>query len=530
LNILSVDIGTYSVKIIEAFVEKKKVTVLNSTQIIVDDYRKEHKIDGDLYKVQFQIIKDYVGNIEANARVIFQAPNEILTSRFITIPVKNKKKAELMLPFQLEEDIPYGLDEAHIGAHTEVVGKVTEASVAICRKDLFDEFYSKINEFKLIPHFLTFEASVYADYVIKQNITVPTCILDIGHTTTKAYFFHEGKLALVNSSYISGNNINEAIEKSYQVSATEAADYKHKNAFFLTPNQYEDVDESQKQFAALMHTVMEPLVNEFKRWDIGFRLKYGNKISNLLITGGTSNIKNINNYLAQYLEVRVQRLDSFVDGENLGLADTHLKGSLNYAHIQANAARGKSKIINMLTGDYAQVATDDLPLHSMSFIGLRLGSVFAILMLFLGLEMWLLMSERNDYDKKIKAKYLKNPVLELSGADRRNFSRGRFEKVFRKLKRRRKFIEQEIKTIQAASKINAIFPLVRLSSLAASFNKTQLIKFESDEAGYVKAEFNSKDVQQLRTLESSLKNSEFKNVLVDVNELKKSLRVEFATE
>ncbi len=516
-------------KFVESFIEKKKSTLLNASEVMINDYRRSQKSNDSVVDIQLKIIKDYVDGLDNNVRIIFQVPYEMVTSRFITIPVKNKKKAELMIPFQLEEDIPYSLTDTHIGSSLTTVGNVTEAAIAITKKDLFDEFYNKIKNHRVMPYILTYEASVFAEFINREKLTVPTCILDIGHETTKAYFFHEGKLCTVNNTYIAGINIDDAISKHYKIKSSEASAYKHKNAYLLTPSQYEDVNEVQKEFALLMHSIFNPLINEFKRWEIGYRIKYGNKISNVYITGGTSNIKNMINYLSQYLEVRVQYLDSFANMDNLSavITDSKQKQVLNMANIMAFSGRGKSQLINMLSGEYAQVATDDLPLHSMTFTAIRMAALCSIIFFFLLIEMLTLNTEIKEMDDRIGQNFLKNPVLELTPGDRRTYQKNP-DRIFKKLERKRKFVEQEIKTIQAASKINAVYPLVKLSSLVGPATETQLTTFESDEAGYVKASFTSADVKQLRILEGSFNNSEFKNVLTDLNEMKKTLNVEFS--
>ncbi len=527
MNILSIDLGSYSVKFQESFIEKKKTTVLNCVEVVIEDFLNANQDlnSAALSQVHISIISEYLSKLENSARVIFQLPFEMVTSRFIDIPIKNKKKAELMLPFQLEEDIPYTLAETHIAYHLQVAKNHTEASIAVSQKEHFEDYFNSLKSKNIIPYILTFEASAYSHFIYKEAISVPTCILDIGHSLTKAYFFNEGELVAVNSSYVAGQTVDEAIINHYQIPYHEALQYKHKSCYLLTKGQYEDVTEEQKDFALLMHDVFSQLVAHFKRWEIGYRIKHGNKIANVLITGGSSNIKNITNYLAQALDIRVQKLDSFQKNSITSIGESE-KLRFNLSQMMAVGTRGKSKLINFLTGEYAQASSDDLPLNSIVFMGVRMSFVTMLLLLFLGIEYFKLNSEVKDLDIRIGQNFLKNPVLELTPRDRRNYQ-SQPDIVFDKLKRKRKFISQEIKTIQAASKINAVYPLVKLSNIAGIYTKTELISIESDESGFVKAVFTGEDVKDLRQIEASVKNSEFSNILTDLNELKKILRLEF---
>ncbi|MBL7666175.1 MAG: pilus assembly protein PilM [Bacteriovoracaceae bacterium] len=527
MNILAIDIGSYSVKFVEAFVEKKKTTILSSSEIVLDQYRQKNTTVVEQQELQFEIIKEYLAKISANVRIVFQVPFELVTNRFLVIPVKNKRKAEQMIPFQLEEDIPYPLSESHYASYLIPMNKSTDAFISIINKKAFDELHQRLNKQQLLPSILTYEATAFAAYVEKNNLTGPLCFMDMGHSLTKAYFFNEGKLVFINSSYVGGKDINEFIVKNYGISLEEVIAYKHRNCFLLTENQYSDVNESQKEFALLMHQVFSTLINDFKKWDIGFRIAYGARLNNVFITGGTSQIKGVTHYLTMYLDTRVQKFNPYSEVDNLAEASPESMAKYSVANLMARAARGKTKLINFLTGNYSHVTTDEFPIHSLSFIGSRMLYLSMVLLAFLGIEMFMLQSKITDLDKRIQNNYLKNPVLEFSPKDRRSFN-VEPEKIFTKLKRKQKFIEQEIKTIQSAAKINSIAPLIKLSNIVGSTNEAALVSFDSDETGYVKGTFTAEEIEPLKALDSILKGHNFSGLNTNLNELKKQFTFEFS--
>jgi general secretion pathway protein L len=529
LNILSIDVGSYSIKFLEAFVEKKRVTILNTFEVIISEYRKGHPEITELYDVQASAIRDYVDKLEGTFRIVFQAPSSIVTARFLTVPVKNKKKAEMMVPFQLEEDIPFSLSEAHIASNLSVEGKVTRGLVSIINKETFNEYYNTLNSNKIVPYILTYEASAFSDFIHREQIMGPICIMDIGHTMTKAYFFHDGELVSINTSYVAGSDIDEAIVKHYGISQEEAVTYKHRNCFFLTENQYKEVNDDQKEFGFMMHDVFSPLINEYRRWELGYRVNYASKVNQVFICGGVSNIKNITNYLTLYLDTRVSRLDVFQKIDNLAIDSMQEKARFTLSQLMATASRGKSKLINLLTGDFVQIVADELPLHSITFIASRLAAVTCMLLMLLGVETLVLKQEYSDLNKKIVNNYLKADYLELSRKDRRTFKR-KPESLIKKLKGRKKRVSQEVKTIQAASRIDSISPLVKLSNTVGSFKEVTMLTFDSDETGFVKGELEAEDIKYLNSLDASLKNAGFKDYYSNLNETKKTLTIEFNYE
>jgi Tfp pilus assembly PilM family ATPase len=143
----------------------------------------------------------------------------------------------------------------------------------------------------------------------------------MGHRTTRAYLFYNSRLLATHVSYVGGQEVNEMIAQSYKIDIDEAIVYKHQNAFLLTSNQYDEVEPAQKEFAASMDRVFSPLLNDFTRWKVGFKVNFNLSIGNVYLCGGTSNIKNISNYLSEKLEAKVALLETFdkVEAEKIDL-------------------------------------------------------------------------------------------------------------------------------------------------------------------------------------------------------------------
>src|SRR5690606_6507160 len=113
MHILAIDIGSYSVKYISSNVDRRKVSHQEMSEIVLRDFMADNP-EQTLEEAQMLIVQDIIDTIaRQDTRIIFQASPQIMTTRFLTLPVKSKKKADLMLPFQLEEDIPYSLSDIH---------------------------------------------------------------------------------------------------------------------------------------------------------------------------------------------------------------------------------------------------------------------------------------------------------------------------------------------------------------------------------------------------------------------------------
>lgn len=520
MHLVSIDIGSYSIKFLHSYVEKKKIThqswrenVTNNyeTGIVVSDERK------------LQIVKEFLDTMPQDARIIFQCPNKLLTTRFLTLPVKQRKKAELMVPFQLEEDIPFPLSETHYSFKVQTLKNNSKSLVSICKKDEFAEYFEHIKKFDLMPQALTSEVSLVENFFSNPSIDLATtfCLLDIGHDLTKAYFFVNREVVSTHTCYVAGKKVDEQISAAYHISLDEAAIYKHQNSFFLTTNQHQTANDDQKLFADMMEKLFNTFLNDFRRWELGFRVSHGYKVGKIYLTGGSSNIKNFENFLTEKTGIVTEKLDTFLytNSEKID-KDIKLHAKFNLSNMMAFGFQKKSKLINFLTGQYSLSGKNDIPVHSISFIATRIAMVTAVLLVSLLIERVFV----NKDIKKINSKLtniVKNPTLKINGSERRMVTK-RPSRVLMSMKRKKRAITQEIKTIQSSIKINAFLPLKKISEKLVGLN-VEIIQFDAESSGDFTVMFKAEHDKDLKKLEDVLNMSNFRNTSIRRNKKTKTL-------
>ncbi len=504
MHVLSIDAGTYSVKYFSSFVDKRKVSHVDMSEIIIRDYMTDHP-EISLLEAQIRIIEEVIANTaRSDSKVIFQADNELITTRFLTLPTKSKKQAERMLPFQLEEDIPYPLSEMHYAYRMEKQKTQHTALIELVRESVFETYFNVLNERGILPGVLCSEASVVENFFNQNPIAGPFCLLNIGHRTTHAYFFYNSRLIVTHVSYVGGHHINDMISETYKIDPDEAIIYKHQNAFFLTSSQYPEVDGAQRDFAVAMDKVFTTLITDFTRWKIGFKVNFGLNVQNVFLCGGSANIKNIANYLTEKWEVKVALLESFDKTEHEKI-DLNAKAKTKFvlANMMAQGFRRKARFINLLTGKFAQASNSELPLYSYAFIGVRVAAATALVAISLFAERIFIQRDIAFVNTKINS-LMKNDELQVSGRIRRSVVTTP-KPVLDALMKRQKAVKQEISTLQSAIGIQSLSPLVTVSQIAASSSAT-LISFTSKE-GDIQATFMAENVEELNTLKEQFERS-----------------------
>ena len=76
---------------------------------------------------------------------------------------------------------------------------------------LRSQFSISLQEKQILPNILTSEISYYQNYTELREINEPICILDLGHTTTKAYFLKDSRVIATHTNYVAACREEAAI-------------------------------------------------------------------------------------------------------------------------------------------------------------------------------------------------------------------------------------------------------------------------------------------------------------------------------
>ena len=524
MNILAVDLGTYSLKIIEGKADRKHLSWINAQEIILSEVR-ENFPNKEGFELISELIKLYIEEAGFEGKVLFQLPSKLTTNRFLNLPVASKKKAELMIPFQLEEDLPFAAHQTHFAAQYL---KTTGGFFALVSASLlteFDNFFRTFENTPALGEVITSELSLMQSWISSFDESASILVLDLGHETTKMYSFHDNAVSSTHLSYIAGNKIEENIATHYSIDENEARVFKHQNAFFLTSNQYDQVDQDQADFGKLMKKTMAPLISEVNRLILGHRIKHGEKIKKIYLTGGSSKIKNLEGFLTEQLSIPTHCLElipSRLSKQNQINQDFSSRIGMSY--LLAQTVTEKKPIMNFRSGEYTSNAYEDLPLHSTAFIGVRVALACLVLTGFLMLERFLINSDIKKLNKNVN-KIVKNPLLNISKRDRLSL-KSKPEKVQKKLLRKKRSIDDEVNILKSSLGFNSTLPIDNLGQKVRKNLDFHLMKY-SHKGTKVYARFQLNNEKKAEELENSIKRMNLKDLKLDYDKKLKQVSLEF---
>ncbi|MBF0313794.1 MAG: pilus assembly protein PilM [Oligoflexia bacterium] len=502
MKIKAIDFGSYSIKIVEGTLEKKSLVYESYEEIILSEYQTHTgahievpvenppgstataavatpaqasvqpqtptpaiasapKLVQVVPEGALKILQRHFINQNFDGRVISNIPSHMLTSRFLSLPVNSRKKAEMMLPFQLERELPFAINEVHFAAQHFINKGQSASMVGITDANLFEAYFKFLANNKILADILTSELSIVQSFVQKRHIDGPIMILDVGHETTKAYMIQNRMVVANHLSYVGGKSIDENIAKHYQISMAEAVAYKHKHAFFLTDKQFEEVGQDQQEFAKIMKQIFLPLIEDVKKWELGHRVNFGQNIAKIYLCGGSSNLKNICNFLSQALSIKTQLLESFDPSNFTRLTFSASRvSSFTIPHLTAQSLSGKTAPINFRIHQYAATSNDFPSLYSSAYIGARLLALAAVMMFFLLLQHIIMDQSQRTLDKDI-AKILQRPSISISINEQKRLQK-KPELLLARVEKRKKELLSDLKYLEVVSKEDALLPFLTI--------------------------------------------------------------------
>ena len=308
MYLLTIDIGTYSVKFARFKWERREISLLSIEQVLISSVWEKFP-DWDISELQAEIIKDFINTDfdRINHKIVMQIPSEYITTRSFELPSTNKRKIDMMIPFQLDDNLPFPTSEAHYATQMVKKGSVTSALVNIIKEDEFADFHAHYAKRDILPDILTSGPAVVQSYMARKKFINPFIIVDIGHKTSKGYAIKDFNVITSHVSYTAGEALTNVVAQTYKISEAEALKYKQENGFFLTEKQYSEVTDEQREFANIMREAIYPLILDLKRWVLGFRVQQGIIIESIYLAGGCSQIKNIENFFTEALAIPCKR-------------------------------------------------------------------------------------------------------------------------------------------------------------------------------------------------------------------------------
>jgi Tfp pilus assembly PilM family ATPase len=330
MRILGVEFGTWSLKAVEMESRFRRVDILDLHEIRMP---LEITDPVEAYRKALQQLMSLLPSHPE--RVVTGLPAAQTALRFLKVPIKQRRAVEKMYQFELEDSLPFKLDDSVIEHSVHRFGEGSLVFAAVAPKRHVQGFLDWLKNVGLDPDWLTFDGmglvDLYFSSLPKNKAewkTGPVLLLDLGHSKTNMAIAEDDRLEFFRTLSWGGAHITKSISLALGMNVEEAEQRK-----IASLNLAEAPDSNSGEAVELFNAAtqaLSPLITDITHSLVAFRNLHRKEITEVRIAGGTSLTRGILSFLEEGLNVPVYPFEP-----EHGLK---LKGELQTGHLTSRFA------------------------------------------------------------------------------------------------------------------------------------------------------------------------------------------------
>ena len=268
-------------------------------------------------------------------------PGAEVTTHFLTLPFDNRRRIEQILPFELENIVPFNLETMHVAF--DVLGKAPEGGfkvmVCITPKENIKKFLGHLAQAGVDPKKVgVIPFSLYGAATLQlPEEQGAYALVDFGRHYTDLTLVNKGELLNLRSIPMGGAMLDEKLAKALIIDADRARELKETKADLRVDDKV----------AQVLRESLEPLLVRLRQVLQGARSQYGGEITRLYILGRGSLLRGLDDLLADELGVDVARFTSLPAGSPVNNSDDEQINQARFAAALAEVHSGVGPLRNM---------------------------------------------------------------------------------------------------------------------------------------------------------------------------------------
>lgn len=301
---VGVDIGSYAVKVvrIESVKETHKILGFAVEKVVDKNYRDA---------LSKAIVRAKVAPQE---RAVVAVAGQGVVSRYVELPMMSRSELESSMRFEIEKYVPFPL--AEVASDYAVIREMKDKAkmfvlIAAAKNDLIQRKCQFAQEMNLTLKAVDLDCLALANFAKEMAVERRrgSCygIINIGKFVSSINIFDDDTPALSRDIFMGGDNITKKIAEALETEYAEAERLKCEPAV------------KKAELAGVWESVLNELASEIRVSLDYFEARNNKAVEMLYLTGGTSRLEGIMDFLNHLLAVEMKRL-SFA--ERLGFDES----------------------------------------------------------------------------------------------------------------------------------------------------------------------------------------------------------------
>jgi general secretion pathway protein L len=301
-SVLGLDLGSHSLKAVELQQTLRGIEVVQVRSL-------PRGQDEDLVDEVRQLVQLHRPGID---HVVAALPGDAITSRRVGFPFRDKRKLSQAVPFAVESDLPFDLEQVVID--WEIVGgdrNEAEVAATIAPRAEVSRVLDLLEQAGCPPRTLEAEGLALGNLAAIFDLPGVRLLVDLGHRKSTFCLLVEGLAVASRTVRIGGRHLSEALALDLHVDLAAAERTKCEGAIL-------DLAPVPAHAQALLERVArEILLFQGSLEQVTARAPSG-RIDELVLCGGSAQLAGLDAFLAEHTGVPTTRLGYPREGSDAG--------------------------------------------------------------------------------------------------------------------------------------------------------------------------------------------------------------------
>lgn len=312
-SVLGIDIGTVSMKLVELSRKADIMTLENYGILETREYlnRGNASIQTSSLKISpreaIPILKKLIEEVKPKTRqVIASIPS--FSTFFVTVEMPAMAPAEVgkAIQFQARQYIPIPISEVSIewtkmSEYQNERGQPMQRYFLTATPNALVKTYTEIFKGAGL-RLISLEVETAALVRSLMGTTNPvTMIMDIGGQSTEFIVVEQGTIKRVTQSDYAGSTLTQALSHTLDISSKRAEELKRRKGLLGSGGEYE--------LSTSLLSFLDVIIQECERAKREYERASGKTVEELMIVGGGSNLKGLEKYVKEQMQIRVRAPD-----------------------------------------------------------------------------------------------------------------------------------------------------------------------------------------------------------------------------
>jgi type IV pilus assembly protein PilM len=303
-EVVGVDIGTHSIKVVELKFAGKAIQLQSfgiapvPSQAIVDGAILDK---GAIVESLQGLLREH--KIKRKQAAMGLSGHSVIVKK-ISLPEMTEAELEESIHWEAEQYIPFDIDDVNLDFQIIEGGSSEEGKMDVllvaAKKDKIDDYTDLLIQAGLQPTVVDLDAFALQNAWEINYEVVPgrnVALVNIGAGFTNIGVLRNGMTSFTRDISIGGNHYTDAIQKEFGMSAEQAERVKTGQEAAADPDGVRRV----------METVSENIAVEIQRsFDFFKATTADQEINQILLSGGSARVRQLDTFLNQRLKIEVQ--------------------------------------------------------------------------------------------------------------------------------------------------------------------------------------------------------------------------------